>query len=138
MKKIFLIVCIVCACFSLFSCNAPEDFIPTEDTVCGTYVWEKEGFGSPFTITLKADGSCSYYIGMLSSHIGLGSWSLADGIVTMKENENGLGQTNLFHFRVEADALIFIDDASDAFQAVGVSDGDRFSRTTDDDLYVEL
>ena len=65
-------------CFSIFililalflGCTAGN--VPVSDRL---YTWEHDGFGGDFTITLYADGTFSYYEGMLSSYIGAGTWT---------------------------------------------------------------
>ena len=37
--------------------------------IAGSYRYEKEGFGGDFVITLKADGTYTFYEGYLSSYI---------------------------------------------------------------------
>ena len=88
-----------------------------------SYVWEKEGFGGYFVITLVKDGTFSYYEGMLSSHIGLGNWTVKDGILTLTEK---YGNKRTYRFSAEDGALVFIGEGSDRFIYVSVMDGDRF------------
>ena len=122
-----LILCILCTCVSLFACVDPQGDGVTKKSVVGNYIWEHEGFGGPFNIYLKSDGSCSYYVGYLSSHIGSGSWSLSDGVVTIKETTaNG---ENTFYFQAQKDTLIFIAENSSRFQFITVEDGDKFERS---------
>ena len=127
MKKMLLLFCICCLCFSLFACQNPQDGEITKKSVVGNYIWEKEGFGGPFNIHLKADGSCTYYVGYLSSHIGAGTWSLENGVITIREKMES--SENIFHFRAEKDALIFIKENSDRFLHITVEDGDKFKRS---------
>lgn len=87
-----------------------------------SYVWEKEGFGGCFVITLVKDGTFSYYEGMLSSHIGLGNWTVKDGILTLTEKNN----KRTYLFSAQNDALVFIGEGSDRFVYVSVMDGDKF------------
>ena len=87
-----------------------------------SYVWEKEGFGGYFVITLVKDGTFSYYEGMLSSHIGLGNWTVKDGILTLTEKNN----KRTYLFSAQNDALVFIGEGSDRFVYVSVMDGDKF------------
>ena len=87
-----------------------------------SYVWEKEGFGGYFVITLVKDGTFSYYEGMLSSHIGLGNWTVKDEILTLTEKNN----KRTYLFSAQNDALVFIGEGSDRFVYVSVMDGDKF------------
>ena len=86
------------------------------------YVWEKEGAGGDFTIVLLNDGTYSYYAGPVSSYIGMGKWTVEDGILTMKEISSGF----MFRFSVKNDELVFISEGSNSFSYVNVEDGDRF------------
>lgn len=88
-----------------------------------TYVYEKPGFGGHFTITLDADGSFTYYEGMLSSYMGSGNWELDGDTVTIRD-DGGMG---IFNFRVENGELVFTSEGSSAFMFVKVADGEKFS-----------
>lgn len=46
--------------------------------ITGTYVYEGEGFGGDFTVTIREDGTFTYYEGPLSSIFGDGTWYLAE------------------------------------------------------------
>ena len=129
MKKILLLFCIFCLCLSLFACKEGEGGEITSKTVVGNYIWEKEGFGGPFNIYLKKDGTCNYYVGYLSSYFGTGTWSLEAGIVTIVETKESSGFDHVFHFRAEKDALVFIGEGSDQFMYTVVNDGDKFLRS---------
>jgi len=91
-----------------------------------TFVWEKEGFGGDFTITLNEDGTYQYYVGFLSSYIGFGNWSVENGMLTMTENKELCGYDDIFHFSVGNDELTFVSEESSKFMYVTVEDGDRF------------
>ena len=76
MKKICLMLAVVC-CLTLFAaCAAPEQGFTPEDVAGKAYPYEKEGCGGAFTISLYADGTFQYYEGFLSSYIGFGTWTL--------------------------------------------------------------
>lgn len=91
-----------------------------------TFVWEKEGFGGDFTITLNEDGTYQYYTGYLSSYIGFGNWSVENGVLTMKENKELCGNDSVFRFAVGNDELTYLADGSNRFMSVTVENGDRF------------
>ena len=113
-------------CFSIFililalflGCTAGN--VPVSDRL---YTWEHDGFGGDFTITLYADGTFSYYEGMLSSYIGAGTWTEENRIITLNDN-TGLVLVN--HFRFDDGDLIFMEENSDNFLYVDVRNGDRF------------
>ncbi|MBO4615727.1 MAG: hypothetical protein J5717_00095 [Lachnospiraceae bacterium] len=92
------------------------------------YVWEKEGFGSPFYITLNSDGTFQYYVGAFSSHIGMGRWNKDDSVLTLTEDEKQTGYGATFTFEIQDDNLIFVQKKSAAFGGVTVEDGDKFKR----------
>ena len=101
---------------------SPEDaFI----SVCGTYVYEGEGCGGDFTITLNEDGTYTFYEGYLSSYMGGGAWFQSGARIDMTE-ENGYDL--YFTFIPVEDALVFAEEDSDNFIYVKVPDGGRFVR----------
>ena len=117
-----------CLCF-LVSCassaDVPSDEELTESVAGKTFVWEKEGFGGDFTITLDTDGRYEFYEGFLSSYIGSGNWTVEGGVLTMTEDpENGYPLE--FRFEVRDGELFFLADGSDKFIYTEVEDGDRF------------
>ena len=84
---------------------------------------ENGGFGGDFTITLGEDGTFTYYEGFLSSYIGIGAWSLSDGVLTLRENSD---YGFVFRFAVTDGALCYLAEGSDRFLYVDVADGERF------------
>ena len=119
MKKIAVLI-VVFAVIFLFSCAGKGSGY---DVAGKTFVWEKEGFGGDFTITLGEDGNYQYYVGFLSSYIGMGEWTVEDGILTLNENS---GYDNTFRFYVRDGEIVFIEEGSSKFMHVTVEDGDRF------------
>ena len=70
-KRIVICILVLGMALSL-ACGKTDGSL--RDSVAGkTFVWEKEGFGGDFTITLNADGTYQYYEGYLSSYIGFGN-----------------------------------------------------------------
>ena len=84
------------------------------------YIYEKEGFGGTFGITLYENGRFSYYEGMLSSHLGFGTWVLEGDILTLTEDDR------IFRFLWCEDELHFLADGSHNFIYVRVPDGGVF------------
>lgn len=109
----------------LWEIETAERDKPLENDIGETmyYVWEKGGFGSDFIITLEKDGTFWYSAGSLSSYIGVGEWTVDDGILTMTET---ISYDLTFRFSVEEDALVFISEGSDRFMYVTVENGDKF------------
>ena len=113
------IVIILCACEG----GNGGDSKTNMDISGKTFVWEKPGFGGDFTITLQKDGKYQYYVGFLSSYIGMGTWAEENGIVTLTETS---GYDNVFRFAVKDGGLSFIAEGSSKFMYVAVEDGDMF------------
>lgn len=89
------------------------------------FTYEKSGFGGEFTIRIFGDGTFTYYEGMLSSYIGIGTWRVEEDVLILMDT--GLeSYTRHFRFRVENGYLYYMTEASDAFTYVDVADGDRF------------
>ena len=99
------------------------------DDVAGkTYLYEGEGTGGSFTITLYEDGTFTYYEGMLSSYIGDGTFMLdGDTVVMTDDGPGGYGLVN--RFRRDGDDLVFVEQDSDNFIYVKVKDGEKFCCT---------
>ncbi len=81
------------------------------------YLYEGEGAGGSFTIRLDADGSAQYYEGYISSHIGIGTWTLEGSVVVMVESSSTRERTNRFDYRdgtlyfrlADSDGFIYLD-----------------------------
>ena len=99
------------------------------DDIAGkTYLYDGEGFGGSFTITLYEDGTFTYYEGMLSSYIGDGTFMLnGDTVVMTDDGPGGYGLVN--HFRRDGDDLVFVEQDSDNFIYIKVKDGEKFHCT---------
>ena len=87
-----------------------------------TFVYEKEGTGSEFTITLNADGTFEYYTGVLSSYLGGGTWEIKDDTVVMTESTSDKVQ----YLKIQGSDLVYIADRSDNFYGVRVNEGEKF------------
>ena len=99
--------------------------VSPDDLAGRTYVYEKEGAGGSFTITLAEDGAFQYYEGYLSSYVGMGVWSLEDNVLTLTEGDSGYGWVN--RFAADRGGLTFLAEGSDNFLYVKVKDGERFT-----------
>ena len=84
------------------------------------YTYNGEGFGGDFTITIRDNGTASFYEGYLSSYMGEGTWSIENDILYLKDN------TCKNKFKVHEDELEFIEDGSTNFPYVKVKDGEKF------------
>ena len=90
------------------------------------YHYEGEGFGGDFAITIKEDGSFTYYEGLLSSYMGYGEWSVSGNILTLTDQAE---TERVNHFRIEGDNLIFIEEGSTNFIYVTVKENEVFRGT---------
>ena len=108
--------------------DAIMDILHKEKMSClaGAYCYEGEGFGGNFTITLHADGTYIFHEGPLSSYIGMGTWDIFYDEVYM--TEDGEGQGRSFVFGVKGDALIYLENGSDAFPSVQLEDEAQFMK----------
>lgn len=100
--------------------------VQKSDVAGKTYVYEKDGFGGDFAITLNVDGTFSYYEGLLSSYIGIGTWVLEGDALVLSDDED-VGYKFVNYFRVDDGCLAFQEERSSNFLYVKVSDGERFS-----------
>lgn len=91
-----------------------------------TYVYENEGFGGNFAIRLQEGHAFSYYEGLLSSYIGIGTWSL-DGDTLTLTDDTGADIAN--RFKVDGKDLVFQAEGSTNFTYVKVADGEKFSES---------
>ncbi len=99
------------------------------DDIAGkTYLYDGEGFGGSFTITLYEDGTFTYYEGMLSSYIALGSWKQDGDIITLTDDGHG-GYGLVNHFKFDSETLTFVEKGSDNFVYLKVKDGEKFHCT---------
>lgn len=131
MKKIIACALIIACLFSMAACDRSEDIQNK------TFVYEKEGFGSAFTISINDDGTFSYYEGGSSSYIGRGKWVLEDDILTLSDDDEA-GYPFVNRFKVKDGELAFIAEDSTNFLYINVADGERFVSIDDSNLsYVE-
>ena len=115
-----LLLCTICFC----GCSSEGD----EQAVIGkTFVYEEQGFGGNFAITINEDGTFQYYEGMLSSYIGIGSWEVEDGKITITDDPNLCGNERKNTFEIKKDSLIWIEQGSDNFIYIKLEDGASFS-----------
>ena len=127
MKRKLILLAVIAALLSAgyVIYQGKQDALRTQMVGGNTYVWEKEGFGGDFTITLNEDGTYEYYVGFLSSYIGSGNWTVEGSELTMTETT---GFDWVYLFTVEDDTLVFVSEGSSEFTYVKVEDGDRFTR----------
>ena len=107
--------------FALISVGCGNQSVQPSDIADKTYVYEKDGFGGYFTITLNNDGTFQYYEGLLSSYIGNGSWELEGNTLTLSDDRSAIN-----YFTVESEKLVFQEKDSSNFLHITVSDGENF------------
>lgn len=124
MKKIFaLSLCLIVMLGALSSCTGKEP------SPVGTYIYEKEGFGGDFYIIISEDGTFTYYVGLLSSYIGVGEWTMDGSVLRLKDHEYPSMKFENF-FTVKEDKLVFIEENSTNFMYLKVADGAVFNKAS--------
>ncbi len=122
MKRI--VICILAlGMLAGFACTKKTDDTLRKTVAGKTFVRENGGFGGDFTITLREDSSYEYYEGFLSSYIGMGTWTVEDGVLILTEQG---GYDFVYRFTVQDGALVYRAAGSSAFIYVKAADGDRF------------
>lgn len=127
MKKILACGLLIACLLSVTACSSSngESESIQESVANKTFVYEKEGFVGEFTIQIQEDGTFRYYEGGLSSHIGVGSWTVDKDILVLTEDED-TGYPGVNRFAVKDGDLVFLSEGSDNFIYVKVADGDHF------------
>jgi hypothetical protein len=119
-----IVICILAlGMLAGFACTKKTDDALRKTVAGKTFVRENGGFGGDFTITLREDGSYEYYEGFLSSYIGMGTWTVEDGMLILTEQG---GYDFVYRFTVQDGALVYRTEGSSAFIYVKAADGDRF------------
>ena len=122
MKRI--VICILAlGMLAGFACAKKTDDALRKTVAGKTFVRENGGFGGDFTITLREDGSYEYYEGFLSSYIGMGTWTVEDGMLILTEQGD---YDFVYRFTVQDGALVYRAAGSSAFIYVKAADGDLF------------
>ena len=79
-----------------------------------------------FSIIINKDGTFSYSESMLSSYIGMGTWTIEKDVLVLTEDELVYdSRTN--YFRIDGNDLVFLEENSSNFIYVNVKDGERFT-----------
>ena len=125
MKKQIAFVLVLVLALSAVGCGRQ---VQAGDVAGKSYVYEKEGFGGDFPITIGEDGSFQYYEGLLSSYIGNGTWQLDEDVLILTEDAQA-GRDAVNRFKVRGGALVFQEENSGNFLYVKVADGERFAET---------
>ena len=110
MKKItsfVFAVLIVLTAFALGGCGEDKE-AENAELKYGTYVRQNDDFGT-FSITINKDGTFSYYETAISSYIGMGNYTVDDGVLTLKDEQSVmvLGTDRFpYFYRIYGDELI--------------------------------
>lgn len=123
MKRISCMLMALCLLLCTAACGAPREFT-AEDVSGKAYTYEKEGVGSDFVINIYPDGRFFYYVGMLSSYIGMGDWTVEEGILTLTDDTGGYNYSN--RFRIGENTLTYLAEGSTGFMYLTPEDGERF------------
>lgn len=125
MKKVIAVVLCVMFMILLAGCGSDEPY----DVVGKTFVYEGEGFGGDFTISITHDGSFTAYEGFLSSFIAIGEWKTAGNMITLTyEVPTEDGKRAIVNvFEIREGKLIWKAEGSDNFSHIKVKDGEAFN-----------
>ena len=127
-----LVITVLCGAIILSASAQRNDLSKASDIVGKTYTYEKECFGSNFTIQIKDDGTFNYYEGVLSSYIGKGKWILDGDILLISDDVQSEEYARENYFKVSGNDLVFISENSTNFLYLEVADGERFSGSPTD------
>ena len=122
MKRRLVSVLLLLLVLLAAGCSSQPSAVTADDLAAQVYLYEKEGFGSDFTITLNSDGSMYWSVGALSSYFGRGTWELDGNTVTLTTDDGKF----VNHFTVEDGALVYQSAGSTGFMYLTVSDGEKF------------
>ncbi|MBR4384948.1 MAG: hypothetical protein IKP51_00330 [Treponema sp.] len=130
-KKDLLAVFVICLIISIFAaCSTNKEAI----NICGkTYVYDKEGFGSDFTISFYEDNKFHYSEGGLSSYIGYGIWEIKNKIITLHDVDMPFCN----NFILKGNKLVWQEKNSSNFLYLKISDGDTFSEADENYMNTE-
>lgn len=125
-KSIAVFLCLV-SFLLLVGCESGKEY---SDYVTGkTFVYEKEGFLGDFTISIREDGTFTYYEGFASSYIGMGEWTIEQNTLILTNEVptiNGARTVTNF-FEIKKGKLIWRAEGSDNYSSVKVKDGEAFN-----------
>lgn len=129
-KRICTVLCFIMFIMLLQGCGSPKK----ESTVAGKmYTYTGESFSNmendDFVISINEDGTFTYCESMFSSYIGIGEWSVEDGILTLSD-DNKMGYPLVNHFMIDGEDIVFVEEDSSNFVYVEVKDGERFTGAT--------
>ena len=130
-KRESLIIFIICLIISIFAaCSTNKEAI----NICGkTYVYDKEGFGSDFTISFYEDNKFHYSEGGLSSYIGYGIWEIRNNVITLHDVDMPFCN----NFILKGNKLVWQEKKSSNFLYLKISDGDTFSEADENYMNTE-
>jgi hypothetical protein len=93
-----------------------------EDVIGKTFIYEGKGLqGDDFTITFD-EYTFSYSEGIASSHLGFGTWSIEENMITLVENDPEMKN----NFEINNNQLTWMEKESDNFIYVKLTDGAVF------------
>lgn len=128
-SKKFMLLCfisVIGAALALLLAGCGKE--DPESVIGKTFVYENEGFYGEFTISIKDDGTFTYYEGMASSYLGRGSWKIEQNTLTLANEVPSIdgSRTIANVFEIKKGKLIWRAEGSDNFTYVKVEDGEAF------------
>ncbi len=111
--------------FALASCaskNVDYDYTFADKT----YIYEKEGIGGSFVISIKSDGTFTYTEGPDSGYEAHGVWTYVNGTLSLIDDIHGSDMSISNNFFFVDGNLWYITQDSTGFSQVNVEEGDLF------------
>ena len=98
--KIIIVICIFVVMPMLNGCSGKE---VDSDVMLGRYISSEDRFSG---VTLDVNNKFTVTFNVTSSYIGIGDFSVADGILTL--NDTGIKEKpKQYKFKINGDSLIF-------------------------------
>ena len=126
MKKKILAVILAAAMMLTFASCAKKGVDYEYSFADKTYIYEKEGAGGSFVISIKSDGTFTYTEGPDANYEAHGAWTYVDGTLSLIDDLHGTEQSISNNFFFVDGNLWYISEYSTGFANVNVEDGDLF------------
>lgn len=92
-----------------------------------TYIYEKEGAGGSFIISIKSDGTFTYTEGPDSNYLAHGIWTYINGTLSLIDDIHGSDRSIVNNFFYVDGNLWYITEGSTGFSVVTVEESDIFT-----------
>lgn len=125
-KKILTIILLAAMMLTILASCSNEDIDYGYTFADKTYIYEKEGFGGSFYITISSDGTFSYKEGEASDYLAKGTWTYTDSVLSLTDTIDGSERKIVNNFFFVEGNLWYLTENSTGFPFVTVEEGDIF------------